>query len=66
VRSGRRCLDRLYYLQQRISNVDKIDPHQILMEFRYQEGPVHPPGSAATEGWEDRAVLTLAFTNSAQ
>jgi chemotaxis protein MotB len=66
VRSGQRCFDRLYYLQQRISNVDKIDPDQVLNEFRYAKGPVYPPGSTATEGWEDRAVLTIAFTNSAQ
>ncbi len=66
IRCGRLCMDRLYFLQQFLANVRNVDPPQILVEFRYQEGPAYPPNSPSTAGWEDRAVLTIAFTNSAQ
>ncbi|MCB9872027.1 MAG: hypothetical protein H6836_02550 [Planctomycetes bacterium] len=66
VRSGRLCVDRLYFLQEFLSNVHNIDPHQVLVEFRYDDGPVYPPGSPSEQGWEERARLTLAFSNSSK
>ena len=63
IRSGRLCHDRLYFLHQFLSNVRNIDSDQILTEFRYEDGPAYPPGSPSTEGWEDRAVLIMAFSN---
>lgn len=66
IRCGRLCLDRLYFLHQFMSNVRNVDPSQILTEFRYSPGPTYPLHSPATAGWDDRAVLTLAFTNSAK
>ncbi len=64
-RSGRLCMDRLYFLQQFLAVVRNVDSHQILSEFRYGRGAVHPPGSPAEDGWEDRGRLTIAFTNTA-
>ena len=64
VRSGYLCHQRLEFLLQFLANVRNVDPEQIQTEFKYLNGPVHPPDSPATEGWEDRATLTLAFSNT--
>jgi hypothetical protein len=64
IRSITPCHARIAFLHEFISSVRDVDHNRIQDEFLYQPGPVHPPNSSAERGWEDRAILIVAFTNT--
>jgi len=63
VRSVYLCHQRLIFLHEFFARINGIHHSQVITEFRYQDGLMFAPGSAAAEGWEDRATLEVGFSN---
>jgi chemotaxis protein MotB len=63
IRSQWLCHMRLIFLLEFVTRINGIHHSQVTTEFRYQDGLMFAPGSAAAEGWEDRATVEIAFSN---
>lgn len=62
VRTDTPCLERLRYLMDLLRTQPVIEMHNVRSEFQF----LSEQAGAGAGSWEDRAVLTIAFSNSAR